>query len=315
MPRDKRGKVKKKHKRCANYWKDYDARYRQFDKREIFEIIHKEAKKIGMPFCKIGFNGRNFKITPCQYAALFVLSVFFNMTQREIEQECIIYTGKHIDHSTFGKNIDRIPELYLTRLLSNLRHNLDEHLEDSNSVYIADSTKISLERQYEPRVHALKETKAIQTEMLTIFVEYFPQNGVIAVNDAVSGQSSDTEALTDFITDPLIPLKDDNPVFADRGFDGKNSINAVYDTRLQCGIKLRDHGSYCGIRKKAFRDFKSEDYKLHRGLVEGVFGGITLKGLDRCRYRKKKSIDKWNLTVAATQNLNSYLRVLCHIAI
>lgn len=137
------------------------------------------------------------------------------------------------------------------------------------SVYLPDSTKFSLVRQYKKVEYGMEERRMNETEGFTILAEYFPGRGVLVVDDVEVDQTSDVEALSGFLETPLTPLKEGTSIYADRGFDGVRSIKAVYKAKLVCGIKIRETESYHGVRKKARRDFDAEGYKAFRGLVWG----------------------------------------------
>lgn len=46
------------HKRCAGYWREYDAKYRMFNKKTVFDWVEKKAEELGQPFTKRGGGRR-----------------------------------------------------------------------------------------------------------------------------------------------------------------------------------------------------------------------------------------------------------------
>ena len=71
--------------------------------KNFYYFVRSKAKKIGKPFDKKRKKGRNFAISPYDYAAMFIISTFFDWSLRDDEFFSEVLCEKHVDHSTFGK--------------------------------------------------------------------------------------------------------------------------------------------------------------------------------------------------------------------
>jgi hypothetical protein len=85
-----------------------------------------------------------------EYVTLFILSTYLDWSLRDLEFYSTLLTGRHVDHSTFGKIFPLIPVEYLEEFNRRVNDLIKEFL-DSKSILIADSTGVELDRVYEER--------------------------------------------------------------------------------------------------------------------------------------------------------------------
>ena len=90
--------------------------------------------------------------------------------------------GEHIDHSTFGKAFERIPEEYLKKYLKKLRDKIKDKLGDKDFVYLADATGVKLDRIYRNAISGNKKIKITNHDKLSILSEYYSDAGVICIS-------------------------------------------------------------------------------------------------------------------------------------
>ena len=142
----------------------------------IYYFVRSKAKKIGKPFDKKSKKGRNFAISPYDYAAMFIISTFFDWSLRDDEFFSEVLCEKHVDHSTFGKAFAKIPYYYIKWLIF-LTRNYTRNLIDEKPVLISDSTGVRTDRLYAIAASIMLdeiETKADHLfEMLMIQKNFF----------------------------------------------------------------------------------------------------------------------------------------------
>jgi len=125
-----------------SYWKRYNRVFKFFSPKKIYNKILGFAKQLGKPFEKKSGKGPKFKIEPEEYAAYISYKGSKGNAYRDMELDSEIFFEKNIDHSTFGKNLQRIPLDYLRNLLKltgkyleNLLGHAKVHIPDSKSTH------------------------------------------------------------------------------------------------------------------------------------------------------------------------------------
>ena len=68
-------------------------------------------------------------------------------------------------------------------------------------------------------------------------------------------------------------------------------------------------------RGKAREIFDEEIYKKYRGVVEGIFGGLEIRGLLFTRYKKKSMRMKHIIAMSIVHNVNTYMAISLFIVI
>ena len=113
--------------------------------KKLFDKLLIITQKLVIPFRRKKRIRRPFVLEPVEYVTLFILSTHLDWSLRDIEFYSTLLTGKHVDHSTFGKIFPLIPVEYLEEF--NRRVNdLIKGFPDSESVLIVDSTGVELDR-------------------------------------------------------------------------------------------------------------------------------------------------------------------------
>ena len=268
--------------------------------KNFYYFVRSKAKKIGKPFDKKSKKGRNFAISPYDYAAMFIISTFFDWSLRDDEFFSEVLCGKHVDHSTFGKAFAKIPYYYIKWLIF-LTRNYIRNLIDEKPVLISDSTGVRTDRLYIPLIFKCKYRKRKVIEKLNILAEYYPKNKLIVIANADSIFRSDAIAASIMLDE--IETKADY-LFADAAHDSEELLFKCYRKKIKPVIRIRKyHRNPRKYRRKVMKDFDENAYRSYRGVIEGIFGGLENRRLLFTRYKKKSMRIKHVIAMAAVHNL------------
>ena len=291
-----------------SYWKRYDLVFKHFSFKKIYSKIRELAYRLGKPFDKKSKKGRNFKISPEEYASYIIFeTVTGNKPFRDMELGSELYVNKHLDHSTFGKNFQRIPYDYLVKLLESTAKLLEDLL-GTALVYIADSTGI-VTTVYEDTEYQGKKIRRKKNYKAHSLVGYYPNKGVTYIKTGLGTDKhiSDSKGAC---------LMLDN---YDLGW-AYFSADSAYDFE-QLHDKLDEKGFYPVIKprktklsratttKKHREWFNQRIYKELRHVIETVFGGLENKKLLYSRHKRNDCIQKHSVIVQVRHNLQAFFRL------
>ena len=287
------------------YWRRYDRKYKLGNIKNLYYFIRSKAKKLGKPFDRKSKRGRPYTISPYEYVAVFVISTLLDFSLRDNELMSDLLCEKHIDHSTFGKAFHRISYIYLKKLLIMIRNEIRNAFGSVEHVLIADSTGVTTDRAYAKTIIKCKKKKRKIVEKMNILAEYYPSKKaiVIAAGDAFfsSDAYSAVKMLDEIDSEAGI-------LFADAGFDYEGLFEKCFKKHIEPIIKQRKYNKKPRkYRKKALEVFDEELYKKFRGVIEGIFGGLTIRRLLFTRYKKKSMKMKHIIAMAIVHNINTYM--------
>lgn len=296
----------------VGYWRRYDAKYRTCNVEKLYSFILSRARKLGAPFERKSRKGRPFVLSPCEYAATFIIATLFDLSLRDIEWFSDVIAGVHADHSTFGKAFAKIPVSYLNKLLFMTRNEIYNAINET-PVLIADSTGVVVDRTYREIVVKCKKRMVHVYDKLHIIVEYYPDAGIMVVAHARAHSHSDATTAVHMLHEMEVAGE---RFFADAGYDAEQLYETCYKRGLQPLIKMRrSTANPKKYRRKAWNTFDHELYKSYRGVIEGVFGGLQTRRLLFSRYRGENMRAKHIIAMAIVQNLHTYMAILCIILI
>jgi len=247
-------------------------------------------------------KGRKPKLSARGYLAACIVYVCLDLDYREMEGFAPYFSGKTIDHSTFGKNFKRLRPGYVGLVLGLLRKKLKDLVEID--FYFVDSTGISTPR-LKARVRALKRAREREFYKLHVLAGYSSRARVLVVFAAR-------------VTKP--DVADGSQLgYLLSGLDGEGRRllgDSAYDWRRNIELALRHDFrprkvGYRGLfRKEVLRDFR-RNRKLYRrrGIGEAIFAGIENRygAHTRCRRARTKVLSMLLMLVA--HNLRTYMRV------
>lgn len=219
----------------VGYWRRYDAKYRTCNVEKLYSFILSKARKIGAPFERKSGRGRPFTLSPCEYAATFIIATLFDLSLRDIEWFSEVIAGRHVDHSTFGKAFAKIPVSYLNKLLFITRNEIYNAINET-PVLIADSTGVVMDRAYEEIMVQCKKRMKQMYDRLHVIVEYYPTDGVIVVANARAHSHSDAGTAVHMLHEIEVAGE---RFFADAGYDAEQLYETCYRRGLHPLIKMR----------------------------------------------------------------------------
>jgi len=299
-----------KHKKRRGYWKRYDRKYRITDLIALFSLLVEIAKSLGKPFDRNSKKGRPFALEPEEYVSLFVLHTHLDWSLRDLELFSPPLTNNHVDHSTFDKIWDRIPNKYLKKYLSLIDRHIQEFLKSAYYVCLADSSGVQLDRIYEQRIIKGRRTKARDYDKLHVLAKYYSDAGIISIPGCEAGKISDSRGLDQIFSSCDLELEPNTPLYTDTGFDSNTSYDWCYKLKLIPVIPQRDYDvEPKGARKKGKRDFDAMNYDRYRKVIEGIFGGLQSRRLLFSRYRKESRRQKHIIAMGISHNIQTYLQI------
>jgi len=258
------------------------------------------AKDIGKPFDKKGKRGRPLGAEPEEYAAYFVFSWNEGHKLQDMERYSIKFLSKKLDHSTFGKIINRIPLFYFILLLEAFAHRIEQLLHTA-VIAFADSTGIST-GIYEERLHKGELVKARKDFKLHILAGYLPEYSLTYIKTAIASDKhiSDAEGAKQMLERILEWIA---YFLADRAYDAEKVHQACTKKGMIDVVKRKNRKSKMATyRSLTDKFFNTNLYKEIRGVIETIFGGLENKGLLKTRLRNPLTIFKYSLATAIFHN-------------
>lgn len=210
------------------------------------------------------------------------------------------FLGTRLDHSTFGKIINRIPLIYFILLVEAFAKRIEELLGRA-PICFADSSGVST-GIYEEIINKGKTTKYRKVYKLHILAGYHPQHSLTYIKTALGTDkhTSDAEGAKQMLERILEWLA---YFLADRGYDAEKVFEAADKAKLTAIIKRKKHKSKMASQRGiAEKFFNSNLYKEIRGIIETIFGGLENKGLMETRIRNPLTLFKYCLALAISHN-------------
>ena len=284
-------------------WKLYDGFIKLYDADRAYSELLETARGIGKPFCKKGSRGRRLGAEPEEYAAYLVFCWNEGYGLIDMERYSSKFLNNRLDHSTFGKIIDRIPIFYFILLIEAFSRRIEELLYRATLAF-ADSTSVST-GIYEKRLHKGEIIKARKDYKLHILAGYLPEHSLTYIKTAFSSDkhTGDAQGLVIMLERIIEWLA---YFFADKGYDAEKVHEIVSRKNFINIVKRKIHKSkMASYRSLTDKFFNSNLYKEIRGIIETIFGGLENKGLLRTRIRNPSTICKYSLAIAVSHNQRS----------
>jgi hypothetical protein len=293
----------------------YDQFIKHFDVDKAYSELLKLAKKIGKPFEKKGCRGRPLGAEPEEYAAYFVFSWNEGHKLHGMERYSVKFLDKKLDHSTFGKIINRIPLFYFILLLEAFAYRI-EQLIHTAIIAFADSTGITT-GIYEERIFKGKTTIMRKDFKLHILAGYLPEYSLTYIKTALASDkhTSDAEGAKQMLERILEWIA---YFLADKGYDAEKVHEACTKKGMIDVVKRKDRKSKMATyRSLTDKFFNTNLYKEIRGIIETIFGGLENKGLLKTKLKNPITIFKFSLASAIFHNQRTsiFARLIKIIAI
>ena len=306
-------KYPNKHKR-KGYWK----RYRLSDINnltKVWNFVDDIINEIGIPFI-ISSVGRKPKLGYSVYAKCVILLAYFDLTLREMESLLRVLEKDSIDFSNLDRWFTKAEinwVLNATRLL----HSWIERM-FRRGCYIADSTKVTTTQYYvstqiDNDGNRILELLTLKLHLLTT---YFPSAGIISIANfhLTHGDANDNPILHEYLFEG-ISLRQGRMIHADKGYWSKENIRSSNERGLVPNIVPKEKCDRSLTLKKAIEMYDNEARKRNRGMIEGIFGGITTNQEMKTRFRLDHTRKLHMALMAFTHEIRTYFRAIARKAI
>jgi hypothetical protein len=140
-------------------------------------------------------------------------------------------------------------------------------------------------------------------------VVYFAGLGLVSIANLVAthGDASDNPVMHEELLEH-VTLKRGRRHHADKGYWSKENILKNRSLGLQPNIVPKDVNHRGLVLVRAVKEYDNDARKHNRGLIEGVFGGITTTQGMRTRFRKDCARKTHLSLLALTHQLKTYFR-------
>jgi hypothetical protein len=179
-----------------------------------------------------------------------------------MELDSETFFEKNIDHSTFGKNFQKIPHDYLRKLLQ-LTGRLLENLLGHAKVHIPDSTKLSTDR-YKDIIYQGKPRRVKETFKLHTMVQRHPKKQMTIIMDGLSSDAHISDAEGAVRMSHVLQKGDILP--ADRGYDYEKVYAVCAERKVRTNIKKQDREDGKGFRHRKKAKFRNKEELLKQDM-------------------------------------------------
>lgn len=282
------------------FWPVYE-RVQAVDKFSVFGLILEAALVAGEPYRQPG-RGRKHKLSPMKEGALLLFCMYYGFTHRETASDSQLLLGVGMDQSLISRYAERIPLGWLFAVSERLDGVVDAF--DDKSVAIADSTEYATTtRKAVKRI--LEETTRKETVKEHIIAKYRPNSGILTVRGSETSGEGDSPAAKRL----LAALKPGEVLafLGDSAYDVEEIFKLCYLLLKAVPIVCKHGGRKKGFyRRKARLDYDNKLRKQFRGLVEGIFGGTTIRHGNLVRSRRHRGTELASIMVSV--NLRALLK-------
>ena len=291
-----------------SYHKKYNKLLQKFSALGLYKLVLSFARKQGNPY-PIKKKGRKPKLQPYEYAAYMAYMTLMNAAPfRTMEFESELYTEKHIDHSTFVVNFEKISVEYYLGLVEEAGEYLDRLLDYSDE-YVIDSTAVTTPLTFITEIKGQEVEEKIEFRS-HIIASLHPRENSINVRKvlATTKHVADCEAARRMLAKGGI---NNVTLHGDRGYDYERVYTACYDSKIQPNIRPQEYRTAERTnRLLGITEYNDEARKKNRGVIEAVFGGITNAGLMTTRLKKEAKILSYCAIIILRHNILSIARNL-----
>ena len=291
-----------------SYHQKYNQLLQKFSAFQIYRFVLSLAEKQGNPY-PIKRRGRKPKLQPFEYAAYMAyMTLMKGAPFRTMEFESELYTDKHIDHSTFVVNFEKIPVEYYLGLVEETGASLDRLLEYSDQ-YVVDSTAVTSNLRFETEQKGIVVEERIEFRS-HIIASIHLQNNCVCVKKVLPTTKfvADCEAAKVMLRNSGIK---DVDLHGDRGYDFERVYESCYRNNIRPNIRPREYTvAEHSCRLLGITEYDDAARKRYRGIIEVVFGGLTNAGLMTTRLKKEAKILSYCAIIILRHNILNIARNL-----
>ncbi len=292
------------------YWKAYDmARIKDLCK--VRDFCQEIVRQIGLPY-EAKMRGRPPNLKLEDYAALSIMLAYFDLSLRDMEGEIPLLFEGSLDHSNVGRWFEKLDDKWVEEAVKMLHGKIQAMFRKGEA--IIDSTKITT-TQYHETSQVGETILELLTVKLHLLVVYFWTVGIISIASIYisHGDLHDSQAVPELLE--KANLKKKTRVHADKAYNSEDIYEDIFERKLQPNIVPKDNTKKGFWTKKAKSQYDNEARKKFRGLIEGVFGGLTTENGTVTRFKKDRNRKTHMALMALSHEIRTYFRAIAIKAI
>lgn len=287
------------------YWKAYD-RARIKDLRKVRDFCFEIVRQIGLPY-QAKKRGRHPNLKLEDYAAVSIMLAYFDLSLRDMEGEIPLLFEGSLDHSNVDRWFEKLDEEWVDNAVRMLHAKL-QHMFNKGEAII-DSTKITT-TQYHETSQVGETILELLTMKLHLLVVYFWTVGIISIASIYTshGDLHDTQPVPELLDKAKLRAR--TRIHGDKAYNSEDIYEKIFDKKLQPNIVPKDNTKKGFWTKKAKSQYDNEARKKFRGLIEGVFGGMTTENNTRTRFVKDRNRKTHLALMALSHQIRTYFRAI-----
>ena len=301
-------------KKIKGYWKRYNGADIK-NKRKVWDFLDDIVLELGLPY-PILKKGAKPKLAIEAYAKIVIYMTYFNLPLRDMKSELKLLINETLDHSNIDRWLMKCDDEWVRKATQLLHYRIEKMFR--KGCYISDSSGVTTTKYYETTEIDKDGNRilALLTLKLHICVVYFFVVGVVSIANfhVTHGDANDNPIMNEYLLEN-VKLKKGRMHHADKGYWSKENIRKNKEKALISNIVPKDGFDKGLTLAKAKKEYDNEARKKYRGIVEGVFGGLTTDNDMRTRYKLDKTRKLHIALLALKHEIRSYFRAIAHKAI
>ena len=300
-------------KKRKGYWK----RYRRADiknHRKVWSFLDEVIDELGLPF-PVQMRGRKPKLAHEVYAKTAVYLVYFDVRLRDMQSELHRLEGNSIDFTNIDRWFLKTDDEWVRKATQLLHEKMEPMFR--KACYITDSTKVTTTRYYETtRLDSEgKRVLDLLTLKLHLLVVYFITAGIVSIANfhLTHGDANDSPIMNKYLLEN-VRLRKGRKNHADKGYWSKENILKNKKKGLQPNIVPKEVDNHGLTLKTAIAEYDNEERKKYRGIIEGVFGGMTTDQGMKTRFKLDRARKLHMALLAFTHEIRTYFRAIVYKA-
>lgn len=301
-------------KKRKGYWK----RYEEADinnHRKVWKFLDEIVDELGLPFL-IPKRGAKPKLDRKVYAKTVVYLVYFDVPLREMESELNRFEGDSIDFTNIDRWFIKADDEWVRKATQLLHERMEGFFRKGD--YITDSSNVATTQYYETTRRDSEGKKILEliTLKLHLLIVYFVTAGIVSIANlhVTHGDANDNPIMNEHLLED-VRLRKGRKNHADKGYWSKENIRKNKEKGLQPNIVPKDGQDHSLTLKTAIKEYDNEERKKNRGLIEGIFGGLTTDQGMKTRFRLDKTRKLHIALLAFSHEIRAYFRAIAHKAI
>lgn len=292
------------------YWKAYD-RARIKDLRKVKDLCLEIVRQIGLPYQEKK-RGRRPNLKLEDYAAISIMLAYFDFSLRDMEGEIPLLFEGSLDHSNIDRWFEKLDGTWVEEAVKLLHGKIQAMFRKGEA--IIDSTKITT-TQYHEAFQVGEMILELLTMKLHLLVVYFWTVGIISIASLFvsHGDLHDTQPVPDLLG--KAKLRKGTRLHGDKAYNSEQLFEQMFEQGIMPNIVPKSNTKKGFWTKKAKSQYDNEARKKFRGLIEGVFGGITTENGTVTRLRKDRNRKTHVALMALSHQIRTYFRAIAIKAI